>query len=397
MNGIDYEYVARTLSRVSGIPVRVYKNGALICGAFPAELPRDPAERYKDRLFSINKHVGYFCTPDFHYYGVLCADDVRIVAGPTSEICDDDQKLKEIAFQSDVPSNDVGAFVEGMRAIKRIPVEKLLQILCSVNHFLNCGERLELSELSINESVQEEMKIRTEQKRTKRLYDEPSIRPHDTLNVEEAIMSIVRKGDSVALRRWLSSAPAVQGGALAGDQLRHLKNQFIVTATLVSRAAIHGGMDAGDALSLSDAYIQRSELLSDHDSIINLQYHMLVEFTGQVEKIRLGENASRLTADVANYVRHHLSETVSVDDMAREFFMSRPYLSAKFKKETGKTLTDFILNEKTEEAKRLLRYSDKSLSSISSYLGFSSQSHFIRVFRKYAGVTPGEYLEKHRK
>ena len=63
--------------------------------------------------------------------------------------------------------------------------------------------------------------------------------------------------------------------------------------------------------------------------------------------------------------------------------------------ETGESLTDFILKEKTEEAKRLLRYSDKSLTAISNYLGFSSQSHFSRVFKKYTQRTPGEYREKY--
>ena len=83
--------------------------------------------------------------------------------------------------------------------------------------------------------------------------------------------------------------------------------------------------------------------------------------------------------------------------MAKELFMSRPYLSAKFKEETGETLTDFILKEKTEEAKRLLRYSDKSFTAIGSYLGFSSLGHFSQVFKKYTGRTPTEYREKYGK
>ena len=61
----------------------------------------------------------------------------------------------------------------------------------------------------------------------------------------------------------------------------------------------------------------------------------------------------------------------------------------------GETLTDFILKEKTEEAKRLLRYTDKTATMIGSYLGFSSQSHFSRVFRKYTGQTPAEYRKKY--
>ena len=63
---------------------------------------------------------------------------------------------------------------------------------------------------------------------------------------------------------------------------------------------------------------------------------------------------------------------------------------------TANIRISFILKEKTEEAKRLLRYSEKSLSAISAYLGFSSHGHFARVFKKYAGMTPGEYREKHR-
>lgn len=92
-----------------------------------------------------------------------------------------------------------------------------------------------------------------------------------------------------------------------------------------------------------------------------------------------------------------MSEAISVEAMAKELFMSRTYLSKRFKAESGETLTDFILKEKTEEAKRLLRYSDKSLTAIGLYLGFSSQSHFSRVFRKYAALSPGEYRQKHTK
>ena len=392
----DYSFISRSIAGLSGVPVRVYKDGKEICRSFPVDLPRDPAQRFFDTLSGIKDHVGYYCTPYFHYYGVLNAGDIMIVVGPTSQIMANDQKMKEIAFESDVPPEDIGAFVEGMNAIRRLPVEKLLQILCAVNYFLNGSETLELSDLAIRESVQEELKSKTEQKRTSKIYEEIGNNQHNTLNIEEAITRIVRKGDTVALKRWLSTAPAVHGGTLAGDQLRHMQNLFIVTATLVSRAAIRGGMHEDDAFSLSDAYIRRAELLTDHDSILNLQYHMLLEFTEQVEKLRRGENVTKLSLDVANYVRHHLSETISVEKMAQEFFLSRPYLSAKFKKETGQTLTDFILNEKTEEAKRLIRYTDKSLPAISAYLGFSSQSHFIRVFRKYAGSNPGEYLEKYR-
>ena len=77
--------------------------------------------------------------------------------------------------------------------------------------------------------------------------------------------------------------------------------------------------------------------------------------------------------------------------------MSRSFLSRKFKSETGINLIDFILMRKSEEGKRLLRYTDRTITDISGYLGFSSPAHFSRTFRKYIGKTPGEYRAKYRK
>ncbi|MBR2739003.1 MAG: helix-turn-helix domain-containing protein [Lachnospiraceae bacterium] len=395
---VDLEYLARSVAGLSGIPVRVYQGGEERCRFFPAGLPRDPMELYREEIFAVSDHVGYFATPLFHYYGVLNADDVRIVIGPTAQIMAEEQKLRELAFQAGIPQDEVSAFVDGMNAITRMPAETLLQMLCTINFFLNSGETLEISDLTIRSGEQAWLKDGAERRRSseEREANDPDKQAHNTLAIEEYLMDIVRRGDTAALSRWLASAPAVRGGTIAGDQLRQMRNLFIVTATLTSRAAIHGGMREDDAFTLSDAYIRQAELTSSHAGILNLQYHMLLEFTGRVEKLRRGRHATRLSLDVANYVHHHLSEPVSVDRMAEEFFMSRPYLSSRFRQETGMTLTDYILSEKTEEARSLLRYSERPISAISAYLGFSSHGHFSRVFKKYAGMTPNEYREKYR-
>ena len=394
---IDLPYIVRLLGTLSGIPVRLYQDGELLYSYFPVRLPRDPMEACRKEVFSIREHVGYYVSPLFHYYGVINAEDTRIVIGPTSQIMAGDQALRELAFQLDVPKAEIPDFVSGMHAIVPMPPENLLQILCTVNHLLNDGEKLELSDIAIYDEEQEALKSSVEKSRTERVYEE-SEQPqetHNTLALEEALMDIVRRGDTAALKSWLASAPAVHGGTIAGDQLRQLRNLFIVTATLSSRAAIRGGMKENDAFALSDGYIRRVELLTSYAKIMNLQYNMLLEYTEQVEKLHRGRHPTKLATEVANYVRHHLSEAITVEDMAAEFYMSRPYLSARFRQETGETLTDYILGEKTEEAKRLLRYSDKTAAAIGAYLGFSSTAHFSRVFKKYAGLTPREYREKH--
>lgn len=274
-----------------------------------------------------------------------------------------------------------------------MPVESVLQMLCTINYVFN-HERLELKDLRIYEQEQTALISRQVRQQAQNKLDPPQLE-HNTYDLEQRLLRMVRKGDTAALRQWLDRAPAVRSGVVAGEPLRQRKNLFIVTVTLVSRAAIQGGMQVEDAFTLSDSYIQQCELTASPERIANLQYRMLLDYAERVERLHRGAVSSRLTADVANYVQHHLSDAIKTEQIARALYVSRPYLSKKFRESTGETLTDFILKEKTEEAKRLLRYSDKSLTAIGSYLGFSSPSHFSRIFRKYAGSSPHEYRERY--
>ena len=185
--------------------------------------------------------------------------------------------------------------------------------------------------------------------------------------------------------------PAIQGGQMAPDSLRQAKNLFVVTATLVSRAAIRGGMDPNDALALSDLYIQQCEPATDMGYVTNLNYRLVMDYAERMARLRYGNTPSRLVIEVNNYVRGHLSEPITVEALAKSLCRGRSRLSTDFKKETGENLSEFILKQKIEEGKKLLRYTDKPAVEIAIYLGFSSQSHFSRAFKKYVGLTPNRY------
>ena len=155
-------------------------------------------------------------------------------------------------------------------------------------------------------------------------------------------------------------------------------------------------MDVTAALALSDSYIQRCELATDLDTITNLNYLMVFDYAERVAKIRLGQHPSKLVIDVSNYIQTHLSDSIKTSDIANALYMGRSRLSTNFKKESGMNISDYIMTQKIDEAKRLLRYSEKSFASISIYLGFSSQSHFTKVFKKYTETTPFEYKQLHK-
>ena len=397
MENIDLQYLCTVIGNLSGVPIRLYEGETLLFSYSFVTLPKDPVTLYWDDIRKIRENVGYYVTKIFNYYGIINHGSQRIVIGPTRQTGNTDQELRELAFQLDVPPEDTEGFVSGMKSIIRMPLESIMQILCTMNYVLN-GEKLSLQDIAVFDDHQDVLSKDTVAKQDVQQYTEENIPlqdVHNTFELEQTVMTMVRKGDISALREWIKAAPAVRGGIIATEQLRQMKNTFIVTVTLASRAAIRGGMDVEDAFSLSDAYIQKCELLSSPEQIMNLQYHMILEYTQKVERIRLGKRPGKLVIDVANYIQHHPSEPITAEDIAKELYLSRPHLSRKFIEETGESLTDFILKEKTEEAKRLLRYSDKSLTAISNYLGFSSQSHFSRVFKKYANCIPGEYRVKY--
>ena len=225
--------------------------------------------------------------------------------------------------------------------------------------------------------------------------DEPDAAAlHNTLAVEQMVMNIIRKGDVAALEAFAQDAPAVIPGNMAREQLRQAKNTFIVTVTEASRSAIRGGMDVEDALQASDAYIQQCEMMTDIHQITKLNYDMVQYYTQRVQEIRHGHYPTELVRNVALYIQRHLSETITTNQIAAHLFMSRQHLSRRFTREAGIPLAAYIRREKTEEAKRLLRYTDKSISSIALFLGFSSQAHFSRLFKEITEMTPGEYREK---
>ena len=384
---MDLSYLCAALSDLSGIPVRLYQSGTSAGTFFRLPLPADPAALYLDRLLSIDKNAGYLTDENLAGYGFVRSKNIRIILGPARQTPFSEQEIADLIFRLDIPADENEAFRAAVKNIVPLPLETLLQILCVLDHVLN-GEKLTIRDISIYEPELEDLRRQEILRNADKV--EKSI-PHNTLAIEETIMDLIRHGDTASLADWMQNAPAVRGGMLADEQLRQMKNTFIVTATLASRAAIRGGMDPEDALTLSDQFIRSCELLRAPDKITHLQYHMIREFTERVERLRRGKRPTKLALAAANYVQHHLSEPVSVEGLARELYMSRPYLSARFKKETGQTLTDFFLHEKTEEAKRLLRYTDKTAAQISQYLGFSSQGHFSKAFKKYTGRTPNEY------
>lgn len=391
MKNLDLSYLCSTIGNLCGFPVRLYEGDELILKVDHSGLKYDPILSFRSDLFALTDHVGTYITPRYYFYGLVRSGDTRVILGPTRQLPATEQQLRELAFLSNVPSEETDAFIQSMRSLVAMPLESLQQILCTLNYVVN-GEKLSLGDIVLNEPAEKTVvpQARETVQNEEAVYEEV----HNTLAVEQTLMNMIRKGDTRSLKEWIASAPAVHAGPMAREHLRQYKNTFIVSTTLAARSAIRGGMDVEEALSTSDLLIRNCEALQDVQSIMRLQVNMFLTYTEQVERLRKGIPPTHLAIAVSAWVQRHLSESMDTEKLSRELHYSRAHLSRRFKEETGMTLTDYILTKKSEEAARLLAFTDKSLIAISDYLGFSSQSHFARVFKKYIGMTPSEYRSR---
>ena len=95
-----------------------------------------------------------------------------------------------------------------------------------------------------------------------------------------------------------------------------------------------------------------------------------------------------------SYVESHRGEMVTMRDMANLCHLSPSYFSKIFPREAGETFTDYVNRRKVEWAKQKLRDSAESVSSIAFELGYVDTSYFIKVFKKFEGITPLAYRQQ---
>ena len=104
---------------------------------------------------------------------------------------------------------------------------------------------------------------------------------------------------------------------------------------------------------------------------------------------------SPITQEAMQYLRKNYRENILLNDLAQELKYNKNYICGVFSRDTGKTINSCLTQIRVQKAEELLSLSHYSLAQIAQNTGFQSLSHFIRTFRKYAGLPPGMYRKAH--
>ena len=184
-------------------------------------------------------------------------------------------------------------------------------------------------------------------------------------------------------------------GELSHNSLQSFKYHFVITAAMLSRYCIDGGMEHEMAYHLSDLYINKADICTSKKELSELHRKMVRDYLKRMGKLKTAKVYSKHIVMCINYIYDHLHEKITVADVADYIGISEAHLSRLFKKETGMTFNEYVMRKKTETARNMIDYSGYSLSQIANILAFGSQSYFVKVFKKYEGITPGKYYSTH--
>lgn len=95
--------------------------------------------------------------------------------------------------------------------------------------------------------------------------------------------------------------------------------------------------------------------------------------------------------EIKEFLQEHYQHDISLQEIADRFFLSKEYISRKFKHEFNKTITDYVTKIRMEKAKQLLDTQNLKIYEIAHFVGYHNEKYFSKVFKKQVGMTPNEY------
>jgi len=354
----------------------------------------DPISRYLPELLATEDNVAYTITKQFVYYGIIKITDTNysLIVGPVSSTANSAEAIKDIMNDAHIPYKMTKEFVEFFQQISIYSFAHFLNILCFLHYTCN-QEHISIEALS--EKVEGNYEAPVLQIFTTNYFSakEQQIMRSSYYLYGEEYLRYIQQGNLDALKKMFKKPVTLHTGILADNNIRQKKNLAVINTALSARAAIKGGLDIEIAYQLHDVYIREIERTHDYKTLHVMQIKIILDFAQRVREVLIPPGKHSVLYKAMHYITHNTNRPLSVTDVAEAVELSRSYLSLKFKEEFGISVNAFIIQRKLEEAQNLLAFTNKSISEISNYLCFSSQSYFQRVFKNACQMTPKQYRD----
>ena len=398
---MDYEtltYMSNITFRLTSIPITIFEDGNDLPlkdwgstrgnGVF-LPLFRSLLNQEKDVVFSLTGQSMVLCS-------MKClGTPYTLVYGPVKILNFNSSMLRNFLIENNIPLESAETARKQIDALPTLRFE-FFAILCSsffcnLNHTVVSANEL-LEQVNQNYNTDLQFQDTLLEKHEQIVFGEAP--QHNTYEYEKKLLYCIRNGLTEELQKIGNLANDSHIAVISQEPMRHYKNLIFAQKTLISRAAIEGGIDPETAFQLSDIYSQKIENAHSINELSELSLAMRRDYCELVREAKYPQTDDLTVNRALAYIREHVHEKIAAPDIASTLGISSEYLATKFKKKTGRSIPEYIAEQKITVACKLLRFTEKPLIEISNYLSFSSQSYFQTTFKKITGMTPLEYKEK---
>lgn len=387
-------HLCQHVSSMLHIPVRIFeKDGTPVDMGYSEDNQEDPLicdPEFRNTLLESRKEdePTLFYEANCVMYAVIPANgDRTVVTGPACYVSDTRSESRAVALLHYLDDPD-------HYTINFVSLEMMAEAVLLIFHSHSDNEMSARSLLLGSRQTEYTQEARADAYSI--IYrNRENQTSHNSYAQEVREQKAVREGNVEALKQSWGEVQVGKVGRLGKDEITHFRNLAVVVITLSSRSAIEGGVLPEVAYSMADSYTMRINEMYDPVEIGKLMRTAEVHYTELVKKAKDSSNQNPYVRRCKELIHDRLHERVYEEELAEELGITRSYLSQLFLKEEGMHLTEFILRQKVRSSEYLLIYPDVPLGRIAATFGFSSQSHYGQVFKKYNGMTPGKYRERY--
>ncbi len=215
---------------------------------------------------------------------------------------------------------------------------------------------------------------------------------HSPYKAEIEFLSAVKKGSRTEVKNLINEMKknGINIGKMSADDIKQMQYWAVSVFTLMTRAAIEGGLDETSAYNYSDNCIMTIDKFTKTDEIVSFIIESSIKLTDMVAESRENSVYPQPIRKCLHCINTNLHEKLDISTLASECGLSDDYLSFLFKKNLGVNLSKYIRSQRLQASKEMLK-GNYTISDIAYYLGFCSESYFISCFKKEFGKTPKKF------
>lgn len=323
-------------------------------------------------------------------------EDTAVIVGPVSTTHANVEDIADYLFFTGLSSETTKQMAAYMNANKFWTAEMFKQLLLNINLQIN-GEMLSADQIGQIEDREVELRHKFNRQHFARESEEQEHRqPLAFQDFTDRLSYCLMHGDTISMGELLTDVDITPFSSESSPVPSQMKQVAYGSVFAAETIALKSGIPSANLKATKQYYLDRIDRAVAAEEYRRLSVGAMFDMAKCVREYLSEKTENPTIRRAVEYIKENLNTKLQAQDIAQAVHVSPHYLFTKFKQETGKTLTQFINEEKIKKACYYIVFTDNSFSEIANFLSFSSQSYFQTVFKKVMGQTPNEWKLSNR-